>query len=72
MLCICDAVDEKGKLLALRKMEGYLRQLGPRVAAVSRSLAHLSRLVQSLIQVSTRASVFEAGVTSVCNYLDFR
>lgn len=58
--------DEKGKLLALRKTQGYLQQLGPRVAAVSRSPTHLSRLVQALLQVSKWVDILRGRVVMQC------
>lgn len=47
------AKDDKRKVTTLQLLSGYLRLLGPHVVSLSHSHAHLSRMVQALLQVPT-------------------
>ena len=43
--------DDRGKMAVLHLVHGYLVVLGSRVAQFTRSLPHLTRLTQALLQV---------------------
>ena len=45
--------DEGNKLVVLRLLKGYLQLLGSHVSQLTFSYAHMTRLIQALVQVST-------------------